>query len=205
MTFVRFSGCNLSCRYCDTPETQKRKGPLNCRGRVFQNPVSVASLIDLVIEDEVAITGGEPLLQAGFLSEFCARLKTRRKLVYLDTNGTRPDELARIIGHVDWVALDIKVPTATGQPGRWKNTERSLRIANLRNVFVKLVVNEKLLPRELARAVSIIAKVDPSIPLVIQPVFGSDPTCLLSYQAAARKHLKEVRIIPQVHKYLNLK
>jgi organic radical activating enzyme len=205
MTFVRFSGCNLTCRYCDTPETRKREGPLTVRGRVFNNPVSVDFLADVIAEPEVAITGGEPLLQAGFLAGFCARLKARRKAVYLDTNGTLPEALARIIGYVDWVAMDIKVPSATGQPGRWKDTERSLRIASRRNVFVKLVVDENLRSRELERAVSIVERTDPAIPMVIQPVFGSDPSKLLGYQAAARKRLKEVRIIPQIHKYLNMK
>lgn len=205
MTFIRFCGCNLSCNYCDTPESQKREAPLSYRGRLFDNPVPVDFLIDKIKEDEVAITGGEPLLQAEFLSEFALRLKSRGKSVYLDTNGTLPDGLEKVIKDVDWVALDFKVPTATGRPGMWKNAERSLRIARRRKAFVKIVVNENLLPRELDHVISIIERVDDRIALVIQPVFGSDPSNLLSYMETARKRLKEVRIIPQIHKYLHIK
>jgi len=205
MTFVRFSGCNLSCNYCDTPESQKQEGPFRFQNRIYDNPVTTDFIIDKIKEDEVAITGGEPLLQADFLEELCTRLKSRRKFVYLDTNGTLPDGLEMVIKRIDWVALDFKVPTASGRPGMWKNAERCLRIAQRRNVYVKIVVNENLLPRELDHVLSIIEMADDKIPLVIQPVFGSDPCNLLSYLKIARKRLKEVRIIPQIHKYLNLK
>lgn len=205
MTFVRFTGCNLSCNYCDTPESQKQEGPLFYAGRFFENPVPVNFLIDKIKGDEVAITGGEPLLQVDFLADLASFLKSRGRSVYLDTNGSLPESMERVIRHVDWVALDFKVPTATGRPGMWKNAERSLRIARRRKVFVKIVVNENLLPRELEHVLSIIERVDDKIPLVIQPVFGSDPANLLDYMETARKRLKEVRIIPQIHKYLNLK
>lgn len=205
MTFVRFAGCNLSCSYCDTPKSQKREGPLFFQGLSFENPVAADFLTTRIMGVEVAVTGGEPLLQPEFLAELAACLKSRGKSVYLDTNGTLPEALAMVIRHVDWVALDFKVPTATGRPGMWKNAERCLRIAVRRNTFVKMVVNENLLPRELDHVLSIIEQVDDEIPLVIQPVFGSDTSNLLSYLETARKRLREVRIIPQIHKYLHIK
>ncbi len=56
--FVRFSGCNLSCRYCDTPfASSKRQG----------EDLSLQRIVELVAEHDcrhVVITGGEPLLFA---------------------------------------------------------------------------------------------------------------------------------------------
>jgi organic radical activating enzyme len=69
---------------------------------------------------------------------------------------------------------------------------------------VKLVINENLLPRELETACTIIADIDRTIPLVIQPVFGSEQIGLLDIQKKALEYLDDVRILPQIHKYLHL-
>ena len=76
--FVRFSGCNLKCAYCDTV-TDTFVG------------YTVSELISEIekIGDcpDIAITGGEPLLQSSFLKEFLPLLKERNKSIYLETNG----------------------------------------------------------------------------------------------------------------------
>ena len=63
----------------------------------------------LGILDGVAITGGEPTLVNG-LFEFIERVKNLGYAVKLDTNGTRPDVLKKLVssGLVDYVAMDIK-------------------------------------------------------------------------------------------------
>ena len=59
--------------------------------------------------DGVAITGGEPTLMNG-LYDFIKEIKSLGYAVKLDTNGTRPEMLKRIVndGLVDYVAMDIK-------------------------------------------------------------------------------------------------
>ena len=61
------------------------------------------------ILDGVAITGGEPLLHSD-IGEFIAKIKSMGYKVKLDTNGTFPDRLEKILasGNVDYVAMDIK-------------------------------------------------------------------------------------------------
>jgi len=203
-TFVRFLGCNLSCNYCDTPESQKMYGPFIYQGKTFENPVSIDFLIDKIQEDEVAITGGEPLLQIDFLVGLCKRLKKSIKRVYLDTNATLPDQLKRVIDYVDMISLDFKIPTATGRPKLWDEHENCLKVAVKRDVFVKIVINENVLPGEIEKACDIITRIDSSIPLVIQPVYGRSIPNILDIQSKALARLMDVRIIPQVHKYLNL-
>jgi len=74
--FIRFGGCDLRCRWCDSPNTWKPAS--ECRvetgrgGGKFQrrpNPLSLASIVeaaealDLAAHEFVSLTGGEPLLQ----------------------------------------------------------------------------------------------------------------------------------------------
>jgi pyruvate formate lyase activating enzyme len=61
--------------------------------------------------DGICITGGEPTLHAD-LPELCHRLKEKKFLVKLDTNGTNPVMLKKLLGSkaVDYVAMDIKAP-----------------------------------------------------------------------------------------------
>ncbi|MFN3346577.1 MAG: radical SAM protein, partial [Candidatus Bipolaricaulaceae bacterium] len=61
--------------------------------------------------DGVVLTGGEPLVGAD-LREFVREIKKLGFLVKLDTNGTVPEGLERLLqeGLVDYVALDLKAP-----------------------------------------------------------------------------------------------
>lgn len=61
--------------------------------------------------DGVCITGGEPTLYSD-LPEYLARIKELGMMVKLDTNGSNPDMLERLIADklVDYVAMDIKGP-----------------------------------------------------------------------------------------------
>lgn len=203
-SFVRFYGCNLTCKYCDTKESQKKKGPFLYGGEEHNNPVEVDYLIDKIRERHVAITGGEPLLQIDFLRELCARLRSLNKSLYLETNGSLPGELETVAELFDTICLDFKIPSATGLPEMWKEHERSLEIVRERDVFVKIVINKNVTPVELRTACEIISRVDRDIPLVIQPVFGETIPNILELQMKALGFLTDVRVIPQIHKYLNL-
>ena len=61
--------------------------------------------------DGVCITGGEPTLHAD-LPELCSRIKKIGLLVKLDTNGTNPSMLKKLVkkGLIDYVAMDVKAP-----------------------------------------------------------------------------------------------
>lgn len=203
-TFIRFLGCNLTCSYCDTPDAQKKEGCFVYQDAVFENPIAVDILLDKITEEVVAITGGEPLLQIDFLQQLCEEIGRMHKRIYLDTNATLPDRLKKVINYVETVALDFKIPTATGERQFWLEHEQCLKIAVLKDVFVKVVVNREVLPQEINTVCNIIERVDNSIPLVIQPVFGESVSALLDIQKVAMSKLTDVRIIPQIHKYLGL-
>lgn len=100
-TFVRLSGCNLRCSYCDTPYAYEEG-----------TEMSVDSILYKVSEEGirlVEITGGEPLLQHDEVSELMKRLLAAGYKVLIETNGSVS------IGSLDSrviVIMDVKTPSS---------------------------------------------------------------------------------------------
>ncbi len=121
MAATIFTGyCNFRCPFCHNaalvlePETQ----PLIPEEDFFE----LLNKRKGVLEG-VCITGGEPTLQPD-LYEFIEQIKAMGYLVKLDTNGSNPDMLKKLVENklLDMVALDIKnsfedYSTAIGIPG----------------------------------------------------------------------------------------
>jgi pyruvate formate lyase activating enzyme len=100
-------GCNLRCGYCHNPALLSSDGPLF---------VAETDVLDHLnrrkgILDGLVVTGGEPTLQLG-LETFLHQVKEMGFRVKLDTNGTAPPVLERLIAGklLDYVAMDIKAP-----------------------------------------------------------------------------------------------
>jgi organic radical activating enzyme len=97
--FVRLAGCNLTCRWCDTPYAWdwSRYDP-----SAETIALSVEDVLERVLRAElenVVITGGEPLLQAAALAPLARELKARGRRLEIETNGTLPPptEMAAVI------------------------------------------------------------------------------------------------------------
>lgn len=91
--FVRFSGCNLRCAFCDTQHQA---------GRAMSLEDIVAEINQYPNARMIVLTGGEPSL---FINEvFVKALKTTGKLIAIETNGTRP-----LPSNLDWVTLSPKI------------------------------------------------------------------------------------------------
>ncbi len=204
-TFVRFLGCNRACEYCDTPDARVQTGAFEYHGQQFDNPVDAEFITQKITEHSVSITGGEPLLQPDFLARICKELKTLGKEVYLETNGTLPGALQRVIGFIDTVALDFKIESATGEKTPWDAHAQFLKIAAQKDTFVKIAISHNVSLQEIASVCDIIKSVNERIPLIIQPVILKPIAPYMDIQKQALARLPDVRIIPQIHKYLELR
>jgi len=225
--FVRFAGCNLSCQYCDTPQAlvipktyKVEKVPGTHKFESYPNPIELQELVALIhflnkpegSSQAVVLTGGEPLLQIDFLKNFIPELKKKVKLpIYLETNGVLPKHLSEIIELVDIIAFDFKLPSATGLSSYFKEHREALEVAYLKEVFVKVVFARESTIKEIEEVVSTIATLDEKIPLILQPVtpFGPikhrpTPEQIVAFHNLAKKKLKTVRVIPQMHKLLGI-
>lgn len=99
-------GCNFRCPFCHNASLVVRPE----EQRMYENSEIIAFLKKRAgVLDGVAITGGEPTMMSG-LYDFIAEIKDIGYAVKLDTNGTRPDVLKKIVNAslVDYVAMDIK-------------------------------------------------------------------------------------------------
>lgn len=100
---VFFQGCNLNCSYCHNPELIPQSRGYNYDEYEIKEFIeSRKNYITAVV-----LTGGEPLLQP--ISSFIEWVKSLGLKVKLDTNGTMPDDLSRVVHMVDYVAMDVKI------------------------------------------------------------------------------------------------
>lgn len=104
-------GCNFRCGYCHNPLLLS-KSHSEPDSESFTKENFFAFLKTRIGKlDGVVITGGEPTLQSG-LYDFIKGIKQMGFEVKLDTNGTNPDVVERLINDnlLDYIAMDIKAP-----------------------------------------------------------------------------------------------
>ena len=158
--------------------------------------------------DGVAITGGEPLLQADFLAELLDDSRWPRPRL-LETSGTQPDKLAVVLPVIDVVSMDIKLPSNTGEGAFWDAHQRFLAAA-CGKAYVKVLVDDGTAASDVERAAQLVRCEAPDAPVFLQPISGSSgrleigPASLDRFFAAARKHIGNVRVLPQTHKALGI-
>ena len=215
--FVRLADCNLNCAYCDT---NFRRADF-CKVETFagsmifrdvKNPLTAAQVADVIKNfaaevptQAVSFTGGEPLLHWQFISDVASAIKNFGVKIFLETNGTLYSELEKISAAIDIISMDIKL----GQ-NLFTLHEKFLRAAQEKDLYVKIVVTGATTREEFLSAVDLIAAIDREILLILQPVTPVKKICaasaekILTFQAAALRKLKSVRVIPQTHKFINL-
>ena len=99
-------GCNMRCPFCHNASLVVRAD----EQQPYNNEELLAFLQNRFgLLDGVAITGGEPTLWPG-LYDFIAEVKKIGYEVKLDTNGTHPEVIKKLVADkmVDYVAMDIK-------------------------------------------------------------------------------------------------
>jgi organic radical activating enzyme len=194
------------------------------------NPIAVQQVAEWVLQASaqgrfanwVSFTGGEPLLQADFLAELGAMLKGLGFRILLETEGGLPDRLEKVLPFTDAVAADIKLPSTTGEPLDWGEAERFLKLVAEAPVqaCVKIVVTTDIDEGEFERAVELLAQLQTSqsdfrrfcpMVLILQPVTPArfvtetpSMELLLRLASLAQRKLVDVRIVPQVHKLMQL-
>ena len=184
--FVRLSGCNLSCSYCDTPEARSG-GEEKSIDEILEEVRSLGGTL-------VEVTGGEPLLQAK-TSILIEKLLDEGCEVLVETNGTVSLEG---LDRRAVVVMDIKCP-GSGESG--KVLQENIDLLK-REDEVKFVVGSRKdyeWARDVIRATGLAGKVQ----LAMSPSHGVlEPSVLAGWILADRM---DVRLQIQLHKYIGMK
>ena len=99
-------GCNFRCPFCYNKEIVTGDVELIPEQQVFSFLKKRKNMLEGLV-----VTGGEPLLQDD-IENFCKKVKKLDYLVKIDTNGSFPERLQKLIhdGLVDYIAMDVKAP-----------------------------------------------------------------------------------------------
>ncbi len=194
--FIRFCNCNLKCNYCDT----------DFAGGMEFSPCELADEANKYSDiHSISLTGGEPLLQTDFLKEFLPRVQ---KKVYLETNATLADKFIEIKSLIDIVSADIKLESATGIKDTYKFHDKFFEACRGVETFAKIVFNEKITDNEVENCCELGKKY--GIELILQPEMKAEGMSVNSdfCEKILNKFLEKydnVRLIPQVHKFLDVR
>ncbi len=181
--FIRLSGCNLRCRYCDT--TYAYAGGSERTRESLVAEVKAAGL------GLILVTGGEPLLQAE-CPQLLTDLADRGLTVLVETNGSRPLDVVDPRVHR---IMDLKCPSS-GMAAH--NYMKNLEYLTPRDEL-KFVVADR---RDFDWALQVMApqKTWERHGVLFSPVFGVlPPSDLAAWILAARLPL---RLNLQLHKYI---
>jgi 7-carboxy-7-deazaguanine synthase len=180
--FVRFTGCDLRCRYCDS--TYAFHG-----GTAMSREQIVEALLRFKTRF-VTLTGGEPMLQKE-LPQLCGDLLAKGFEVALETHGQAP--LAGLPEGVRRI-IDVKAPGSGEEDRAFLNLEDLRRGDELKFVIAS--------EADFRWSLEVIRRFDLEgrAPLLLSPVFGSvEPKDLVRWMLEAGL---EARLNLQIHKYV---
>lgn len=188
--FLRFSGCNLRCSYCDTQWANQLDTPTQS--------LSVEELVSYVQStgvQSVTLTGGEPLLQP-HIDELITALGALGYRVEIETNGSVPLDAFAAIAFRPIFTMDYKLPGS--------GMESVMRLENLAFLqpqdALKFVVGSR---SDMMRAAEILRQnaLTLNCTVFFSPVFGQmEPAEIVAFLKEMR--LSQVRLQLQLHKYI---
>ena len=189
--FVRFTGCNLNCSYCDTkwanvPNAEYTEMTVDeIRSEVQKSGIS-----------NVTVTGGEPLIQPNIVP-LLETLCGDGRYVEIETNGSADvSEVLKIKGNRPALTMDYKLPSS--------GMESFMRTENF--VLLEAKDTVKFVSGSLAdleRALEIIRKYGliGKCAVYISPVFGKlKPAEIVDFMLSNK--LNGVNVQPQMHKFI---
>lgn len=179
--FLRLSGCNLRCAWCDT-EYSFEKGTDKSIEELVQE-IAASGL------SYVCVTGGEPLLQKEELVPLLEILAAADIYVDIETNGTIPFGDA---GEYASICMDVKCPSSG------EMSDLSLLSLLQKKDCVKFVIGEEA---DYLYMIEVLAAHKPVAPVCITPVFGIETDWLVETIIAERL---PVRFQLQLHKLVKV-
>lgn len=181
--FIRLTGCNLECSFCDTKYAWKGGKPYTS----LQILEEVNTIRRIFQAEWVCLTGGEPLLQD--LTELAAGLKKEGFRIQVETNGLLYQDLP-----VDWYSISPKPENYNYRP-EYREIAKEVKIIVIKELNIEPI---RRLRKEFL----------PEIPIVLQPQSNKKWSLSLGIKLisqAAKEGLRNIRLSCQLHKIYGLR
>lgn len=194
--FLRFTGCNLRCDWCDTMWANEKEAPFTAATDSDLVEIAKQAIAAYGIKN-VTLTGGEPLLQEK-LAILCGKLSALGLNTEIETNGSVPVEgfLGRCEenGCRPSLTMDYKLPSSGMEQ---KMCTENLSLLNDTDTL-KFVCGSR---NDLDRAAEILEKFRPECAVYLSPVFGRiEPAEMVEFMK--KRKLGKVRLQLQLHKII---
>jgi len=180
--FIRTTGCNLRCKYCDTKYAYFEGEELKIE--------QILNKIKKYNCKKICITGGEPLLQKE-LNELLSNLEKNEYVVLIETNGSLDIKKYKKYRNILF-SVDIKCPSS--------EMHEKTFFENIKNVEekdqIKFVIDNKT---DYDYAKRIINKFSPICEIIFQPVYKSNQKALAEW---ILKDNLNVKLGLQIHKII---
>jgi len=210
--FVRLAGCPFTCFYCDTLDAL----PIDSGNEYAIE--EACNLIEKNLEEntyKVNFTGGEPLVQSEGVLEMAKYVKSKNIPTYLESSCYDSEKFSQVLPFMDFIKIEFKTPEAkfvdTNHYSKLiQNALECLKISVDSNkiTYIKIVVSAKTELRDfkelLDKIFNIVSKKDLT-GFIIQPTYGiAEPSLekLLKFYDLVFPFYKEIRIVPQLHKFI---
>ncbi|WOF16651.1 radical SAM protein [Methanoplanus sp. FWC-SCC4] len=181
-TFIRLSGCNLNCKWCDTPESHE--------GGIDMDIPEIVRAVENLGSKDICVTGGEPLLWMEELVSLLRELSKKGYHIEIETNGTIDPTPCMEYAEI---CMDMKCPSSE------EESDSSL-IPLLRPTdSVKFVTGGS---GDLKYAKKVIESSGCSAEIFISPVWGADMGEIADYII---DNMMPVRFQVQLHKIIGVK
>ncbi len=210
--FVRLAGCPFTCFYCDTLES------LPMDSGTEYSIENACQLIDDSLKEntfKINFTGGDPLIQYQGVAELAKHVKSKNIPTYLESSCFDSEKFNRVLPYIDFVKIEFKTKDSDFVDSQ--HYDRlidnalqclSLSIQAKKTTYIKIVVSNKTSTNSIQ---SLVTKVFEKFSqndisgFIIQPTYGvAEPSLehLLKLYDVVYPYYNEVRVVPQLHKFI---
>ncbi|NMC76868.1 MAG: 7-carboxy-7-deazaguanine synthase QueE [Candidatus Methanofastidiosa archaeon] len=190
--FVRLSGCNLNCSWCDTKYANYNAKEMNTEE--IMREIKKQSKFN----KSVLITGGEPLNQD--IHKLVNELSKERYHIGIETNGSIYDD---ILLKIDFISADIKSPSSNNETKDILTFNKIVNAILKKQGQMKAVISDK---KDYEFVKRFVEENSFNVPLIMQPCWGE-----LSYKELCELYISNpinhdnVRLMLQIHKIGDIK
>ncbi len=181
-TFIRLTGCNLRCKWCDTKYAYEDGEELDIQ--------DILARVREMGNEQVCVTGGEPLVQPE-TPKLIDQLVEEGCLVTLETNGSKPIEPLQCSNSL-MISMDVKCP---GSGEHLKMMLSNIEMLSP-NDQIKFIIADRA---DYEYAAGVLKEDGPGCNIVMTPVDGRDLKELAEW---VLEDGLNVRVLPQLHKII---